>query len=155
MPYIILATEDLIPGIDIDAVSADSLQGTAVLMLVFPVLRDQVLRLIVRIPANSVQEDKAIPLGNTDIGDKHHSRSCIAASNGTNMSLKQIDDAIGYATRLGVQQDRLLSVQLADHEKLLPPIRLKCRKPCTRGDSEHQWHQDFAKGSRVDGVSLL
>ena len=50
------------------------------------------------------------------------------------MSLNQVVDAIGNASRLGVQQDRLLSVQLADHEKLSPPMRLKSRRPCTRGD---------------------
>ena len=50
------------------------------------------------------------------------------------MSLNQVDDAIGDASRLGVQQDRLLSVQLADHKKLSPPMRLKSRKACTTGD---------------------
>ena len=50
------------------------------------------------------------------------------------MSLNQVDDAIGDATRLGEQQDRLLSVQLADHEQLALPMRLKSRKPCARND---------------------
>jgi hypothetical protein len=50
------------------------------------------------------------------------------------MSLNQIDDAIRDTSRLGIQHDRLLPVQLADHEKLLPPMHLKSRKPCTRGD---------------------
>jgi hypothetical protein len=50
------------------------------------------------------------------------------------MSLNQVDDAIGDASRLGDQQDCLLSVELADHEKLSSAMHLKSRKPCTRGD---------------------
>ena len=57
----VLAAEISILGIDIDAISANSLGVTAVLLLVFLGLRDQVLRLIVRIPADLVQEGKAIP----------------------------------------------------------------------------------------------
>ncbi len=104
------------------------------LLLVFLGLRDQVFRLIVRIPADPVQEGKTIPHRDTDLGPELHSRPCLAANNGTNMSLNQVDDAIGDATRLGMQQDGLLSVQLADHEQLSLPMRLKSRKPCTRSD---------------------
>jgi hypothetical protein len=50
------------------------------------------------------------------------------------MSLNQVDDAVRDAARLGVQQDRLLSVQLADHKKLLPPVLLQARKACARDD---------------------
>ncbi len=78
------STDVSILGIDIDAVSTDSLGITAVLLPVFLGLRDQVLRLIVQIPADPVQE--------------------------------------GKANTLGDQQDRLLSVQLADHEKLSPSM---------------------------------
>ena len=132
---LVLGAEVAILGIDIDAISADSLGVTAVLLLVFRGLRDQVLRLIVRIPADPVQESKTIAHRDTDLGPKLHSRPCLAANNGTNMSLNQVDgDAIGDASRLGDQQDRLLSVRLADHEKLSPPMHLKSRKPCTRGD---------------------
>ena len=65
---------DLVPnaevsilGIDIDAISADSLGLTAVLLLIFLGLRDQVLRLIVRIPADPVQECNAITHRDTDL----------------------------------------------------------------------------------------
>lgn len=40
------------------------------------------------------------------------------------MTLNQVDDAVGNASRVGVQQDGLLTLQLADHEKFLPPMRL-------------------------------
>jgi hypothetical protein len=103
---------DLVPGtevsildIDIDAIGANSLGVTAVFLLVFLGLRDQVLRLIVRIPADPVQEGKAIPHRDTDLGPKLHSRSCVAANNGTNMSLNQVDNAIGDASSLGAQQN--------------------------------------------------
>ena len=132
--YVVPSAEVPILGVDIDAIGADSLGVTAMLLLVFLGLRDQVLRLIVRIPADPVQEGKAIPHRDTDLGPKLHSRSCLAANNGTNMSLNQVDNAIGDASRLGVQQDRLLSVQLADHEKLPPPMHLKSRKTCATGD---------------------
>ena len=100
---LVLRAEVSILGSDIDAVSADSLGVTAVFLLVFPGLRDQILRLIVRIPADPVQEGKAIPHRDTDLGPELHSRPCLAANNGPNMSLNQVDDAIRDASRLGVQ----------------------------------------------------
>ena len=81
-----------------------------------------------------MQKGKAILHRDADLGTKLNSRSCLAANNGTNMSLNQVDDAARDAARLGVQQDRLLSVQLADHEKLLPPVLLQARKACARSD---------------------
>ena len=130
--YVVPSAEVPILGVDIDAIGADSLGVTAMLLLVFLDLRDQVL--IVRIPADPVQEGKAIAYRDTDLGPKFHSRPCLAANNGTNIALNQVDDAIWDASRPCIQQDRLLSVQLADHEKLPPPMRLKSRKPCARGD---------------------
>jgi hypothetical protein len=50
------------------------------------------------------------------------------------MSLNQVHNAIGHAARLGIQQDALLAVQLADHKKLVPPMGLQARKHCARGD---------------------
>lgn len=50
------------------------------------------------------------------------------------MSLKQADNTVGHAARLGVQQNALLAVQLADHEKFVPPMRLQAQKACTRDD---------------------
>ena len=121
-------------GVDIDAISTDSFGITAVLSLIFLCLRDQVLRFIVWIPADPMQEGKAISHRDTDLGPKLHSSSCLATNNGADMSLNQVDDAVGHASRLGVQQDRLLSMQLADHEKLPPPMNLESRKACARGD---------------------
>jgi len=95
-----------------------------VLLFVFVGLWDQIFGLIVRIPTDPVQEGKSIPHRDTDLGSKLNSRSCFAANNGANLSLNQVDDAVGDAARLGVQQDRLLSLQLADHEKLAPPMGL-------------------------------
>ena len=93
-------------------------------VLIFLGLWNQVFTFIVWIPADPVQEGKAIAHGNTNLGAKLNSSSCLAANNGTNLSLNQVDDAVGDAARLGVQQDALLAVQLADHEKLLPPMCL-------------------------------
>ncbi len=50
------------------------------------------------------------------------------------MSLDQVDDAIGDAARLGIEQDALLMVQLTDHEKFLPLMRLEARKECASSD---------------------
>ena len=38
--------------------------------------------------------------------------------------------------RRSVQQDALLAVQLADHEKFVPIMRLQARKACLRGDQD-------------------
>jgi hypothetical protein len=40
------------------------------------------------------------------------------------MSPNQIDNSVGDSARLGEKQDALLAVQLADYEKLVPPMRL-------------------------------
>jgi hypothetical protein len=45
-----------------------------------------------------------------------------------------IHNAIGHAAHLGVQQDALLAVQLANQEQFLPPMGLQAQKHCTRGD---------------------
>jgi hypothetical protein len=50
------------------------------------------------------------------------------------MLLNQVDDPIGHAARLEVQQNALLALQLADYEKFAPPMGLQRRKICTRGD---------------------
>jgi hypothetical protein len=50
------------------------------------------------------------------------------------LSLNQVHNAIRHAARLGVQQDALLAVQLADHKKLVPPMGLEAQKHCARGD---------------------
>ena len=128
--YVIPCAEVSILGVDVDAIGADALGVTAVRLFVFLSLWYQILRLIVRVPTDPVQECKSIPHRNTDLGSKLNSRSCFAANNGANLSLNQVDDAVGDAARLGVQQDRLLSLQLADHEKLAPPMGLQARKPC-------------------------
>lgn len=120
--------------VDNDAISTDSLGITALFSVIFLGLQDQFLRCIVWIQADTVQEGKAIPHRDTDLGPKLHSSSCLATNNGTDMSLNRVDDAVGHASGLGVQQDRLLSVQLADHEKLPPPMNLESRKDCARGD---------------------
>lgn len=59
--------EVAILGIDIDAISEDSLWVTAVLLLVFLGMRDQILRLIVRITADPVQESNTIMHRDTDL----------------------------------------------------------------------------------------
>jgi hypothetical protein len=50
-----------------------------------------------------------------NLGAKLNRGSCLAANDGTNLPLNQVDNAVGDAARLGVQQDALLAVQLADH----------------------------------------
>ncbi len=121
-------------GVDIDAIGADSLGIAAVLLLVLLGLWNQILRFIVRTPADSVQKSKAIPHGNTDLRTKFASSSCFATNDGTNMWLNQVDDAVRDAACLKIQQDALLSVQLADHKKFLPPVRAQAQKICPRSD---------------------
>ena len=50
------------------------------------------------------------------------------------MSLNQVDNTVGDAARFGVNQKGLLAVELADREKLPPPMGFKAGKPCTRSD---------------------
>ena len=107
--------EVAILGVDINLIGADSLWITAVFLLVFLGLWNQVLSFIVWIPADPVQEGKAITHGDTNLGAKLKSSSCLATSNGTNLSLNQVDDTVGHVARLGVKQDALLAVQLTDH----------------------------------------
>ena len=78
-------------------------------------LWNQVLSFIVWIPADPVQEGKAITHGETNLGAKLKSNSWLATSNGTNLSLNQVVDTVGHAARLGVKQDALLAVKLTDH----------------------------------------
>jgi hypothetical protein len=56
-------------------------------VLIFLGLWNQVFTFIVWIPADPVQEGKAIAHGNTNLGAKLNSSSCVAANNGTNLSL--------------------------------------------------------------------
>ena len=81
-----------------------------------------------------MQECKAIPHRNTDFDAKLDSSSCIAANHRPNLSLQQVDDAVGDTARLGVKQDGLLAVQLADHKQFAPPMGLQAGKHCARGD---------------------
>ncbi len=81
-----------------------------------------------------MKESKAIPHGNTDLRAEFTYGSCFATNDGSNVSLNKVDDAIGDAAHLGIEQDALLTVQLTDHEKFLPPMRLEARKACTRSD---------------------
>ena len=81
-----------------------------------------------------MKEGKAILHGNTDLRTKFTCSSCFATNDRSNLSLYQVDDAIGDAARFSVEQDALLTVHLADHEKLLPPMRLEGRKACPGSD---------------------
>jgi hypothetical protein len=134
--YVVPRAEVSILGVDVDAISADSLGVTAEFLLILLGLWNQVLGLIIWIPADPVQKSKAISHGDTNFGAKLNSSSCLAANNGTNLPLNQVDDAVGDAARLGVQQDALLAVQLADHEKFVPSMRHQARKPCPRSDQD-------------------
>jgi len=102
--------------VNINAISADLLRVAAILLLVLLGLCNQVISLIVWVPTNPVQEGKSIPDGNTNFGAKLNSSSCLATNNWSNMTLNQIDDAVGHAAVLGIEQDALLAVQLADHQ---------------------------------------
>jgi hypothetical protein len=50
------------------------------------------------------------------------------------VSLNQVDEAVGDAACLGVKQDRLFSVHLADYQKLPPPMHLRSQKLCAIGN---------------------
>ncbi len=110
-------------GIDLDAIGADSLGIAAVFLLVLFGLWNQILRFIVGTPADSVQEGKAIPRGNTDLRTELTSSSCFATNDWTAMWLNQVDDSIRDAACIGIYQNALLAVQLTDHKKFLPPVR--------------------------------
>ena len=123
-PYIVPSTEVSVLGIDVDAICADSLGEAAILLLVFLSLWNQVFGFVVWIPADPVQEGKAVSHRYTNFGAKLNSSSRLASNNGPYVSLNQVHNAIGHAARLGVKQDALLAVQLADHQQFLPPMGL-------------------------------
>ena len=133
-PYVVSGAEVSVLGVDIDAISAYPLRVTPILLLVLLGLGNQVFSFVVWIPADPVQEGKAVPHGNTDLGAKLNSSSSLTTDNRSNMSLNQVDNAVGHAAAFGVQQDALLAVQLADHEQLVPPVSLQGRKACARRD---------------------
>jgi hypothetical protein len=115
-------------------VSTDAFWKKAIFLLVLVGLMNQILTFVVGIPANPMKEGKAIHYRNTDLRAKFTCSSCFATNDGSNLSLYQVDDPIRNAARLGVEQDALLTVQLADHEKFLPPMRLEARKACPGSD---------------------
>ncbi len=121
-------------GVNIDSIGADSLGIAAVFLFVLFSLWNQILRFVARTPADSVQEGKAIPHGNTDLRTEFASSSCFATNDGTNMSLNQVDDSVRDAACFGIHQDALLAVQLTDHKKFLPPVRAQARKGYPRSD---------------------
>lgn len=45
-------------------------------------------------------------------------------NNDTDVLINQVHDPIGRARHFGVWQDALLAMQLADHEKYVPPMGL-------------------------------
>ena len=67
-PYVVSGAEVSVFGVDVDAISAYSLRVAAILLLVLLGLCNQVFSLVVWIPADPVQEGKAVPRGNTDLG---------------------------------------------------------------------------------------
>ncbi|MCP9889145.1 hypothetical protein KBY96_14580 [Cyanobium sp. ATX 6A2] len=83
-----------------------------------------------------MQESKAVPHRYTDLGTKLNISPCLAANHGPNVSLNQVHDAVGHAAGLGIQQDALLTVQLANNKELPPPMGLQARKHCPRGDQD-------------------
>ena len=56
--------------------------------------------------------------------------------NRPNLSLKQIKNSVGDAARLGRKQVALMAVQLADHEKLVPPMGRQIRKLAPTGNRD-------------------
>jgi hypothetical protein len=62
------------------------------------------------IPANSVQEGKPIPYRNADLCAEFNGGSCLATNDGTNLSLNQVHNSVGNATRNAVEQNALLAV---------------------------------------------
>lgn len=122
--YFVSGAEVSILGVEVDAISADSLGVTPVFLLILLGLCNQIFGLIVWIPADPAQKGKAISHGDTNFGAKLNSSSYLAAKNGTNLPLNQVDDAVGDAARLSVKQDGLLAMQLADHKQFVPPMGL-------------------------------
>jgi hypothetical protein len=114
MQYVVSGTEVPVLPIDKDTVSTDAFWITAVFRLVLLGLRNQILRVIESIPAIPMKEGKAIPHINTDLRTEFTSSSCFATNDGSNLSLYHVDDAIEDAAPGGVQQDALLTMQLAD-----------------------------------------
>ena len=65
--YIVPSAEVSVLGIDVDAIGADSLGIVAILLLVFLSLWNQVFGFVVWIPADPVQESKAVSHRHTNL----------------------------------------------------------------------------------------
>jgi hypothetical protein len=97
-------------SIDINAISAYSFRVATIVLHVLLGLGNQILALVVGIPAEPMQERKSIAHRNTDLGSEFDSSSCLSANNGPYLPLHQIDKAIRDAPGLAVEQNGLLPV---------------------------------------------
>jgi len=96
----VFGAEVSVIGIDVDAVGAYSLWIAAIGLFVLLGLCNQVVRIVLGVPADTVQQGKANTNANTDFGTKINSSSCLATNRWSNVSLNQIDDAITHAASL-------------------------------------------------------
>ena len=81
-----------------------------------------------------MQEGKDVLQRNTNLGDKTNNSSRFSKKHEAYLLLTQVHNAIRHAARLGVQQDALLALQLADPKKIVPAIGLQARKHSARDD---------------------
>jgi len=84
-PYVVSGAKVSVLGVDVDAISADSLRVATILLLVLLGLCNQVFSLVVWNPTDPVQEGKAILHGNTDLGPKLNSSSSLTTHHGPNV----------------------------------------------------------------------
>jgi hypothetical protein len=103
LPYVVPRAEVSVLGIGVDAIGTDSLGVATVFLIVHCGLWNQILRLIARIPANSVQEGKTIPYRNNDLNAEFKGGPCLATNDGTDLSLNQVHNSVGNPTRITVE----------------------------------------------------
>jgi hypothetical protein len=95
--YVVSHAEVPILGINIDTVSTDAFGIATVFLLLLLGLRNQILRFVESVPADSMKEGKGITHRITDLRTKFTCGSCFATNDGSNVSLNQVEYAIGDA----------------------------------------------------------
>jgi hypothetical protein len=99
---------------------------------------NHVLRFVVGIPPDPMQEGKDIPHGNIDhrnqkpfwVWSQTQKQFCLVTNLGQNLLPYQVNNSAGDAARLGVQQDGIIVFYLGDHEKFGPPMHFHGRNAC-------------------------
>jgi len=103
-------------------------------------LSDQIIRFVVRIPVESIKEDRPlVRRAGRQLGANLRRRRRFAPHNGTHMGLAEADDPPGNPVAAVLIQPVLLTIQLLNHQQVAVPA--------TRKPSQGHLQQLFCRAS--------